>query len=165
MLGKSSDFSLGPQDDAAVRREQMERRRPPLGRNRRRSASSSISVLPVAADGKYQVVVYLTKARDYGVVQFSLDGKPLGKPIDCFEPEKVLATGAIDLGTVELKKGNAVLRLEVVGTNEKSVGAALHVGAGLRGAQAGGAVSRRIPEGRLADSRPLPGAAELLGYL
>ena len=38
--------------------------------------------MPVAADGTYEVVVYLTKARDYGVVQFSLDGQPLGKPID-----------------------------------------------------------------------------------
>ena len=28
-------------------------------------------VLPVHADGKYQVIVYLTKARDYGIVQFS----------------------------------------------------------------------------------------------
>ena len=93
--------------------------------------------LPVAADGKYQVVVYLTKARDYGVVQFSLDGKPLGKPIDCFEPEKVLATGPIDLGTVDLKKGEAVLRVEVTGTNAKSVGVRVHVGPGLRGAQAG----------------------------
>ena len=51
-----------------------------------------------------------------------MDGKPLGKPIDCFQPVKVLATGPIDLGTVELKKGDAVLRLEVTGTNEKSVG-------------------------------------------
>ena len=79
-------------------------------------------IVPVAADGKYHVVVYLTKARDYGVVQFSLDGKALGQPIDCFEPEKVLATGPIDLGEADLKKGDATLRVEVTGTNEKSVG-------------------------------------------
>jgi hypothetical protein len=78
--------------------------------------------LPVAADGTYKVQVYLTKARDYGVVQFQLDGKPVGKPFDGFEPEKVLHTDAIDLGSVELKKGTATLRIEVVDTNEKSVG-------------------------------------------
>lgn len=78
--------------------------------------------LPVAADGKYHVLVYLTKARDYGIVQFSLDGKPLGKPFDGFHPDKVVSTGAIDLGTVELKKGTARLRVEVVGTNERSGG-------------------------------------------
>ncbi len=93
--------------------------------------------LPVAADGEVQVVVYLTKARDYGVVQFSLDGKPLGKPIDCFEPEKVLATGPIDLGTVKLKTGKAVLRVEAVGTNEKSVGLRYMWGLDCVSAQAG----------------------------
>ena len=78
--------------------------------------------LPVVADGRYHVIVYLTKARDYGVVQFHLNGKPLGKPIDCFEPDRVVRTGAIDLGEVELKKGKATMRVEVIGTNEKSVG-------------------------------------------
>jgi hypothetical protein len=78
--------------------------------------------LPVAADGAYKLQVYLTRARDYGVVQFHLDGKPVGKPFDGFEPEKVLHSDAIDLGTVELKKGTATLRVEVVDTNAKSVG-------------------------------------------
>jgi hypothetical protein len=78
--------------------------------------------LPVAEDGEYQLVAYLTKARDYGIVQFSLDGKKIGKEIDCFEPEKVLATGAIQLATLDLKKGKATLRLELVGTSAKSVG-------------------------------------------
>lgn len=78
--------------------------------------------LPVAADGRYHVIVYLTKARDYGMIQFLLNGKALGKPIDCFEPDRVLSTGAIDLGEVELKNGAATMRVEVVGSNEKSVG-------------------------------------------
>jgi hypothetical protein len=78
--------------------------------------------LPVSAEGRYHVVVYLTKARDYGVVRFHLDGKPLGHKIDCFHPNGVIATGAIDLGTVELKPGTATLRVEVVGTNPKSDG-------------------------------------------
>ena len=46
----------------------------------------------------------------------------VGKEIDCFEPEKVLATGAIQLATLDLKKGKATLRVELVGTNAKSVG-------------------------------------------
>jgi hypothetical protein len=77
--------------------------------------------LPVAADGKYTVVVHLTKARDYGIVQFALDGKPLGKPFDGFEPDTVVASGPVELGTAELKKGTAVLRVEVTGTNDKSI--------------------------------------------
>lgn len=78
--------------------------------------------LPVKADGKYRVIVYLTRARDYGIVQFHVNGQPLGKPIDCFQADRVAATGPVELGTVELKKGTARLRLEIVGTNEKSVG-------------------------------------------
>jgi hypothetical protein len=68
------------------------------------------------------VIVYLTKARDYGIVQFHLDGKPVGRPIDCFHADNVVATGPIDLGAVDLKKGTATLRFEVVGTNPKSDG-------------------------------------------
>jgi WD40 repeat protein/serine/threonine protein kinase len=76
--------------------------------------------VPVAADGKYHLIIYLTKARDYGIIQFSLDGKPLGHPIDCFHPGRVLATGPIDLGAVELTRGTATLRGEVVGANPRS---------------------------------------------
>jgi tetratricopeptide (TPR) repeat protein len=78
--------------------------------------------LPVPAQGKYQLVVYLTKSWDYGIVQFALDGKPVGKPIDCFNVPNVVSTGPIDLGKVELKKSTATLRGRVVGTNVKSVG-------------------------------------------
>lgn len=121
VLGKSSDFPLGRQELREFGENkwsgdaQLWAQPPKVG-------EWADLELTVAADGKYHVVVYLTKARDYGEVQFSLDGKPLGKPIDCFEPEKVVATGPLDLGTVELKGGKAVLRVEVVGTNEKSVG-------------------------------------------
>ncbi len=68
------------------------------------------------------MIVYLTKARDYGIIRFHLNSKPIGKPIDCFEPDRVIRTGAIDLGEVELKKGATTMRVETVGTNEKSVG-------------------------------------------
>ena len=78
--------------------------------------------LPVKAEGRYHVIVYLTKARDYGIVQFRLDGRSVGPPIDCFQPDGVVSTGAIDLGTVELKKGAATLRGEVIGTNPRAEG-------------------------------------------
>jgi hypothetical protein len=121
ILGKSSDFPLDPQDMHPFSEGKWSGNsqlwaRPP------KAGQFADLVLPVPADGTYKVIVYLTKARDYGIVQFSLEGKALGKPIDGFEPEKVLATGPVELGTADLKKGNAVLRVEVTGTNEKSVG-------------------------------------------
>jgi hypothetical protein len=121
IVQKSSDFEVGPQDMA------------PFGDGewsgashlwlRPAKAGDWLDMeLPVSAAGRYHLIAYLTKARDYGVVQFHLNGKKLGKPIDCFHPDAVVSTGPIDLGTVHLKQGAATLRLEVVGTNPKSDG-------------------------------------------
>jgi hypothetical protein len=76
--------------------------------------------LPVEADGRYDVSVILTKARDYGIVQLSIDGKKIGEPIDLYNPQ-VIRTGTISLGTAELTKGEHVLGVEIVGKNEKAV--------------------------------------------
>jgi hypothetical protein len=78
--------------------------------------------LPVAAEGTYRIVAYLTRAPDYGIIQFSLAGKPLGQPIDGFHSAGVASAEAVDLGTVKLKQGSATLRVETVDRNEKSVG-------------------------------------------
>ena len=121
VLNKSSDFPLGPQDLRPFQEGQWSGDAHLWGQPKKAGEWADLQV-PVPADGKYEVVVYMTKARDYGVIQFSLDGNPLGKPIDGYEPEKVVSTGPISLGTAELKKGNAVLRVETVGTNEKSTG-------------------------------------------
>jgi hypothetical protein len=77
--------------------------------------------VPVARDGKYRILVYMTKGPDYGIVQFSLNGTALGDPRDFYHPGPPASTGAIDLGKAELRRGKATLRLTVVGTNEKSV--------------------------------------------
>jgi D-arabinan exo alpha-(1,3)/(1,5)-arabinofuranosidase (non-reducing end) len=121
VLGKSSDFPLGPQDLRSFQEGKWSGDAHLWGQPRKAGEWADLQV-PVPADGKYEIIAYLTKARDYGVIQFSLDGKPLGKPIDGYEPEKVVSTGPISLGTLELKKGNAVLRVEAVGTNDKSTG-------------------------------------------
>ena len=84
--------------------------------------------LPVAKPGMHRVTAYMTKARDYGKVQFYLNDKPLGKPIDGFNSPNVISTGAIDLGTIDLPKNSAVLRLQLVGTNEMSIGDAYMAG-------------------------------------
>ena len=75
--------------------------------------------LPVEADGRYDLGVILTKARDYGIVQLSIDGRKVGEPIDLYNP-KVIRTDAIPLGTVELTKGEHVLGVEIVGKNDKA---------------------------------------------
>jgi hypothetical protein len=121
ILAKSSSFDAGPQDMTEFRDGKWSGDSHLWVRPPKKGEWVDLE-LPVAADGKYQVQAYLTKARDYGIIQFHLDGKPLGKPADGFHPDKVVSTGAVDLGAVELKKGTATLRVEVVGTNDKSVG-------------------------------------------
>jgi hypothetical protein len=121
VLGKSSEFPVTQQDMSEFPYGKWSGEAQLWGRPEKKGEWADLE-LPVAADGTYKVQVYLTRARDYGVVQFHLDGKPAGKPFDGFEPEKVLHSDAIDLGTVELKKGTATLRIEVVDTNAKSVG-------------------------------------------
>ncbi|HEV8001323.1 MAG TPA: glycoside hydrolase family 172 protein [Planctomycetaceae bacterium] len=117
---KSSDFPTEPQDMTAFDGNWS-------GANhlwgRPSKAGEWVDLeLPVATPGRQHVIVYLTKARDYGTVQFHLNGKPLGSAIDCFQRDGVVATGPIDLGVVDLKPGTANLRVEVVGTNPKSDG-------------------------------------------
>ena len=67
----------------------------------------------MAKSGKYPVTVGLTKARDYGIVQFWLDGKKAGKPIDLYDPE-VVPTGPIMLGDFDLTQGRHKLIVEIV---------------------------------------------------
>jgi putative membrane-bound dehydrogenase-like protein len=77
--------------------------------------------LPVEQAGRYDVLGVFTKARDYGIVQVSLDGKPLGGPIDFYSMPDVITTGPLMLGTHDLKAGPHKLEIEIVGTNPKAV--------------------------------------------
>jgi len=77
-------------------------------------------VLPVKMSGNYEVVVTLTKAVDYGIVQLSIDGKKAGGPIDLYN-DGVIPTGPISLGRFTLEAGDHKLTVEIVGANEKAV--------------------------------------------
>jgi hypothetical protein len=56
-------------------------------------------------------------ARDYGIVQFSLDDKPLGKPIDLYNSPDVITSGVVHLGDAELKVGSHRLKIQITGAN------------------------------------------------
>jgi hypothetical protein len=131
-VGKSSDFPLERQtakpleDDGRWSGDAQLRGQPPQA-----GEWADLEVV-VPTDGKYTAIVYLTKARENGIIQFSLDGKPLSKPFDGFEPGTAEQKKGplrpppqlppVELGTVELKKGLHTLRVEVTGKNKKSVG-------------------------------------------
>ncbi len=76
--------------------------------------------IPVKKAGRYDIRAVLTKAKDYGIVQLSLDGQKLGDAIDLYNPE-VIPTEPIPLGTHELTAGDHTLTVEIVGANEKAI--------------------------------------------
>jgi hypothetical protein len=76
--------------------------------------------LPVAKAGQQKLILQLTKARDYGIVQVSLDGQKLGNPIDLYSPQ-VVPFGPVSLGPVDLSAGEHKLTFEITGANEKAL--------------------------------------------
>jgi hypothetical protein len=77
--------------------------------------------LPVKTAGTFALSAAFTKAGDYGTVQLALDGKPLGAPIDLYEPApRVVYTGDVPLGTATLDAGSHTLTITVTGKNAKS---------------------------------------------
>ncbi|MFN0199859.1 MAG: PSD1 and planctomycete cytochrome C domain-containing protein [Planctomycetaceae bacterium] len=75
--------------------------------------------IPHEQTGKYHVRVALTKARDYGIVQMSLDDETIGDPVDLYNPQ-VVPTGPISLGIHELKAGNHRLTFKITGKNDNA---------------------------------------------
>ena len=72
--------------------------------------------LPVKKEGTYRVDAVLTKARDYGIVQFQVDGAKAGPPVDLYNPE-VIRTEPIGLGVHALSAGEHKLTIEIMGAN------------------------------------------------
>jgi len=79
-----------------------------------------VLALPVAKAGKYKLFAQLTKAVDYGIVQFSLDGAKLGQPVDLFH-DGVVPSGELDWGAHTLSAGEHRLTVEITGANPQAV--------------------------------------------
>ncbi|MBN2475287.1 MAG: DUF2961 domain-containing protein [Pirellulales bacterium] len=77
--------------------------------------------LPVQRPGRQQLRVVLTRAADYGVVQFELDDRKVGGQIDLYSG-LVAPTVAIPLGIHDLAPGEHKLTVTMVGSNEKAAG-------------------------------------------
>jgi hypothetical protein len=76
--------------------------------------------IPVKVAGSYTVETVFTRARDYGIVQLSLDDKKLGGPLDFFNEPDVITTGVLSFDNVELSEGNHRLRMEILGAHPKA---------------------------------------------
>lgn len=77
--------------------------------------------LPIERAGRYEIELVLTQARDYGVVQLSLDDEKLGEPLDLYNSPDVITTGVLSFDGRELSAGDHKLSVEIIGTNPKAV--------------------------------------------
>ncbi len=78
--------------------------------------------LPVPVAGTYEVQIVLTKAPDYAMLKFLLDGKPLDKTFDGFSPPGagVIHSPVLTLTKTELAAGDHRLTLEITGANPEA---------------------------------------------
>ena len=67
--------------------------------------------------GTYNLFAQLTKARDYGVVQLSVDGKMVVERLDLYHADPI-PSGEIDLGQHALEAGKHTLEVKIVGANQ-----------------------------------------------
>jgi hypothetical protein len=77
-------------------------------------------LLPVEADGTYDVAIYFTKSWDYAIVRLTLNDKALGE-FDTYAPQVEWA-GPTALGSFPLSTGLQRLRVDVAGRNPLSKG-------------------------------------------
>lgn len=72
--------------------------------------------VPVAIAGRYRVVAALVQAEDFGIVQVSLAGQPVGAPFDGYS-RQIRSSGPREFGVISLPAGEVELRLELLGKN------------------------------------------------
>jgi len=78
--------------------------------------------LPVAEKGAYSLKAVLTKAKDYGAVEISLDGKSLpNAKLDLYSFPDVVTSGELDWGIHELEAGEHKLAVKITGANPSAV--------------------------------------------
>jgi len=80
------------------------------------------SGLKVEKAGSYDLKARVFKTLRSGIFQFSVDGAPIGKPLDLYAAkslEKSLMTSEtiVEIGRVDLADGDHVLAIELVGSN------------------------------------------------
>ena len=74
--------------------------------------------LNVPETGDYKLTACLTKAADYGIIRLSIDGQPLGEPLDRYATE--VAHDRVDLGSHRLEMGARRLEIEITGSHPKA---------------------------------------------
>jgi hypothetical protein len=75
----------------------------------------------VEKTGTYTVEAVLTMARDYGIVELSIDDHVLGSAVDAYNDPEVINTGVQSFDGIELKSGTHQLGITIKGANPAAV--------------------------------------------
>jgi hypothetical protein len=78
--------------------------------------------IPVQGDAPKRLTLYATQANDYGILKFSVNGQPVADNFDGYANDPTPAS-PIALGVFAPKDAMLILRVELTGTNPKTVGA------------------------------------------
>ncbi|MFI9321665.1 ricin-type beta-trefoil lectin domain protein [Kitasatospora aureofaciens] len=81
----------------------------------------------VPEEGDYVLSGQLTKSSDHGVIQWAIDGRNVGQPIDTYSATAVIAPYTVGQ-SVHLARGDHELKLTLVDTNASSGGERFHTG-------------------------------------
>jgi hypothetical protein len=73
--------------------------------------------LQVDKEAEYTLESVFTIAPDYAIVELTLDGKPLGEPIDLYDSAKVSTSGVLEHQVGKLAAGPHKLGIRITGTN------------------------------------------------
>ncbi len=76
--------------------------------------------VPVTVAGRYRVKAAFVRAKDYGIVQCALDGKPLGDALDLYSAD-IARTGLVELGVVDIAAREATFTLRITGANKDAL--------------------------------------------
>jgi putative heme-binding domain-containing protein len=78
--------------------------------------------LPVEKAGKYSLKTALTKARDYGMIEATLNENPItAAKLDLYNTPNVIHTGELDWGTHDLPAGENKLIIKITGANAAAI--------------------------------------------
>ncbi len=78
--------------------------------------------IPASSPVAQELTLHATKSRDYGILRFSVNGKPAAANVDFYFGEQATSYGPIVLGAFDPVDDAYLLRVEVVGKNAKSLG-------------------------------------------
>ncbi len=77
--------------------------------------------IPVKGNTPRRVALYATRAYDYGILQFTINGQAVKDRFDGYAPDPAVV-GPIPLGVFTPRNGKLLLRAELVGANSRSGG-------------------------------------------